>query len=249
MLNITPTKQFLALLVAHFATIYWVLEYFSLNNFIIIIIVYFITGCFGMTMTFHRLLTHRSWQAPKWWEYLGTFCGTIGLQGSSLAWTCAHRLHHIKSDKEGDPHSPSKLGFFRAHFLSMYSPIDIRKSPVIKSKFHIFFHRYYFHINILWAVLLYIIGGVYAVLHFWLVPAVVLWHAGNTINTFCHSRWFGTKPYATTDLSVNNPIMGIIMWGEGWHNNHHRFQNRPNIGEKWWQIDIGYYFIKILNKR
>jgi len=88
-------------------------------------------------------------------------------------------------------------------------------------------------------MLLYTVGGMWAVLHLWLVPAVVLWHAGNIINTFCHSRWFGTRPYQVPDNSVNNPVMGVLMWGEGWHNNHHRHQSRPNIGDKWWQIDIG----------
>lgn len=202
-----------------------------------------------MTMTFHRLLTHKSWVAPKWWEYFGTICGTLGLQGSSLAWTCAHRKHHQLADKPGDPHSPTILGFFRAHFLSMFSPIEIRRSPVIHSKFHIFCHRYYFHINICYSIILFALGGLWAVLNLWLVPAVVLWHSGNIINSFGHYRWFGTRPYSTPDNSVNNPVMGLLMWGEGWHNNHHRYQNRANIGsEHWWQIDIGFYLIKLISK-
>jgi len=247
-LSLTPTKQFSFLVLAHIAFLYWCLYYASLSNFFIIFIVYFITGCFGMTMTYHRLLTHKSWKAPKWFEYFGTFVGTIGLQGSSLAWTCAHRLHHAKTDKIGDPHSPLILGFWKAHFLSMYSPIQIINSPVIKSKFHIFMHRYYLHINLFYGLCLLFIGGIYWVLHFWLVPAFVLWHAGNIINTFCHSRWFGTRPYLTSDNSVNNTFMGILMWGEGWHNNHHKNQKRPNLGEKWYQIDIGFMFIKLINK-
>lgn len=248
LLSITPSKQFFALTASHIATVYWVFNYLSLSSFLFAFFVYFLTGCFGMTMTFHRLLTHRSWAAPKWFEYLGTFLGTVGLQGSSLAWTCAHRLHHAKADKVGDPHSPSILGYFRAHFLSMYSPINIKYSPVIRSRFHIFMHRYYFHINILYGFILYLIGGLYAVLTFWLVPAVILWQAGNIINTLCHSRWFGYRRYNTPDNSVSNPLMGVFMWGEGWHNNHHRFQNRANIGEQWWEIDMGYCFIRLLNQ-
>jgi stearoyl-CoA desaturase (delta-9 desaturase) len=246
--NITPARQFTALMLCHLAFIYWCLTYASWANFSLIFLVYFFTGCFGMTMTFHRLLTHRSWNAPKWFEYFGTFCGTIGLQGSSLAWTCAHRLHHAKADRQGDPHSPAVLGFVNAHFLSMFSPINIKQSPVIRDKFHIFMHRYYFHVNVLYGLILFMLGGVFAVLHFWMVPAFVLWHAGNVINTFCHTRWFGYRKYNVPDNSVNNPIMGILMWGEGWHNNHHRYQARPNIGEKWYEIDIGYMCIKLINK-
>lgn len=200
-----------------------------------------------MTLTFHRLLVHKSWKTPKYIEYIGTFFGTIGLQGSSLAWTCAHRLHHTKADKPGDPHSPFILGFWRSHFLSMFSPIRIKDSPVIHSKFHIFMHRYYFHINLLYGFFLLLLGNIYALLHFWLVPAFILWHAGNIVNSFGHSRWFGYRSFDTPDNSVNNPIMGLLMWGEGWHNNHHRFQNNSNFGKKWWEVDIGYFCIKLIN--
>lgn len=201
-----------------------------------------------MSVTYHRFLTHRSFKTYTWFEIFGTLCGTIGLTGSSLSWTAVHRKHHTKADKVGDPHSPNVLGYFYAQWLSMFSNVQITKSPVIRNKFHRIVHNYYFIINICYGILLYIIGGMWAVLTFWLVPACLLWNAGSLINTVCHTSWLGYKRYNTGDRSVNNPVLGLLMWGEGWHNNHHRHQNKPNIGEKWYELDIGYLIIRLVKK-
>jgi stearoyl-CoA desaturase (delta-9 desaturase) len=238
----------LAQIICHIGTAFYLLHYATIQNLILVFCVYFLTGCIGMSITYHRLLTHNSFRCPKWFEIFGTVCGTLGLTGSSISWTAAHRKHHSRADKEGDPHSPKILGYFYAQWLSMFSDVQIYKSPVIRSKFHRLVHNYYFLINICYGILLYVIGGVYAVLTFWLVPACVLWNAGSLINTVCHTKWLGYKTHKLPDNSVNNPILGLLMWGEGWHNNHHRFQSRANIGEKWYEIDIGYQIIKMVKK-
>ncbi len=244
---LTALTLFLLQLIAHLSAIYWVVNS-SAAEWLTVLLVYFFTGCIGMSVTYHRLLTHRSFKTSKFFEYFGTLCATVGLTGSSLSWTAAHRLHHQKADKPGDPHSPIKLGYLKAQWLSMFSPISIRKSPVIHDSVHVFFHRYYIQINLLWGILLYLVGGVWAVLNLWLVPACVLWNAGSLINTVCHTKLLGYRRYNVPDHSVNNPVLGLAMWGEGWHNNHHRYQSRPNIGEHWWEIDIGYYVIKLIKK-
>lgn len=247
-MQLTPVKLFVIQLIAHIVTVYWLFNA-STADFIIALIVYFFTGCIGMTITYHRLLTHRSFKAPKWFEIFGTLCGTLGLTGSSLSWTAAHRLHHSRADRINDPHSPKILGYIRAQYLSMFSEIDIRKSPVIRSKLHQFLHRYYIPVNLLWAILLVSLVGWWWMITVYLVPACILWNAGSLINTVCHTRWLGYRPFNVPDNSVNNPILGLLMWGEGWHNNHHRFQNSPNIGRRWWEIDIGYYIILLIRKK
>ena len=199
-----------------------------------------------MSITYHRLLTHKSFKTNKFFEYFGTLCATLGLTGSSITWTAAHRQHHINADRINDPHSPLILGYFKAQWLSMNSPINIIKSPVIADSFHRFTHRYYIVLNLVWCTILYYIGGQWAILTLYLVPAAVLWNAGSLINTICHTKILGYRNYSTPDCSVNNPILGIFMWGEGWHNNHHRFQNRSKIGEKWWELDIGYWIIRLI---
>lgn len=246
-MKLSPVNLFIWQLIAHMATIYWFFsDYFSLIGLFLVLFVYFLTGCIGMSMVYHRLLTHKSFTTKRIFEYIGTIFATVGLTGSSLSWTATHRQHHANADKKHDPHSPLVLGYIKAQWLSMFSPINIKRSPVIGSKFHRFMHRNYFYINFSYGVCLYLIGGLYALLTFYLVPACVLWNAGSFINTICHTKFLGYQRYKVGDQSVNNPLLGIVMWGEGWHNNHHRFQSRPNMGEKWYEIDIGYYIIKLI---
>lgn len=246
-MKLSPINLFIWQSIAHVATMYWLFsDYFSIHGLIFVTIVYFLMGCIGMSVVYHRLLTHKSFTTLPIIEYIGTIFATLGLTGSSLTWTAAHRQHHSNADRTNDPHSPNILGYMKAQWGSMFSPINIKRSPVINSKFHRIVHRYYFLINFTYGILLYILGGLYAVLTFYLVPACILWNAGSLINTVCHTKFLGYQRYKVGDYSVNNPFLGILMWGEGWHNNHHRFQNRPNIGEKWYEIDIGYWIIKFI---
>lgn len=249
MFKLTPINLFLSQLTAHVATVYWLFsDWFTLTNFALVFLVYFFTGCIGMSVTYHRLLTHRSFKTSKVFEYFGTLCATVGLTGSSLSWTAAHRLHHSRADRPGDPHSPGILGYIRAQWFSMFSSLKISRSPLIKDIFHVWLHKNYLLINATWAMLLLLCGGWWAVTVLYLVPACLLWNAGSLINTVCHTSWLGYKNYSVGDNSINNPVLGIFMWGEGWHNNHHRYQNKPNIGQHWWEIDVGYSVIKLVKK-
>ena len=248
MIPLTPLTLLIFQLFAHCALIYWLSNIPNVQEIFAVAIMYFITGCIGMSITYHRLLTHRSFKTWKLFEYIGTICATIGLTGSSLSWTATHRRHHAKSDRNGDPHSPWIIGPIRAQFLSMFSLIYIKNSPVIRSKFHQWIHRNYFNINLFYALVLWYIGGINYIIILWLVPAAILWNAGSCINTVCHCNFLGYRSYNTPDKSTNNPILGYLMWGEGWHNNHHRFQSSPRLGFRWWEIDIGWTIIKLIKK-
>lgn len=249
-MKLTALKLFIIQLIYHMLAIWWVfMEGLAIYDVGLIFLVYFFTGCIGMTVTYHRLLTHKSFKSSKIFEIFGTLCGTVGMTGSSLSWTAAHRHHHVRADKQGDPHSPQVLGYIRAQYLSMFSAIELKRSPVIRSKIHRFIHRYYIPINLTWVTLLFMIWGIWGVMTLCIIPAVVLWNAGSLINTICHTRWLGYRQYNVPDNSVNNHVLGLFMWGEGWHNNHHRFQSRANIGERWWEIDIGYWIILLVRRR
>jgi stearoyl-CoA desaturase (delta-9 desaturase) len=248
-MTLTAKKLFALQLIAHILAIFWLFSGPSLTDFLLVFLVYFFTGGIGMTVTYHRLLTHKSFKTNKFFEYFGTFCATLGLTGSSITWTAAHRQHHGNTDKQNDPHSPKILGYVWAQFLSMFSPINIRRSPVIGDKGHQLFHKYYLHINLAWALLMFALGGTWALMTLYIVPAVVLWNAGSLVNTVCHTPFLGYRRYNVPDRSTNNPVLGLLMWGEGWHNNHHRFQSRANIGERWYEIDIGYYIIKLIRTK
>jgi stearoyl-CoA desaturase (delta-9 desaturase) len=168
------------------------------------------------------------------------------MTGSSIAWTSIHRKHHTHTDVLGDPHSPLLSGYLRAQFLSMFSSVQLAKNPLLKSKFHIFMHKNYIAINVVYSILLYWAGGLLFVVALHLAPAAVTWMLGSFINTICHTPQLGTQPLIATNSSVNNAILGVIMWGEGWHNNHHKYPGRPNIGIEPFQLDIGYLIIKLI---
>lgn len=237
---------FVAQIIAHLSIIPMIM-YGSWYHWLIAFFVYFVTGCFGMTMTYHRLLSHKSWNAPKWYEYFGSLAGIYGLTGSTIGWVAIHKEHHHHTDKEGDPHSPQVHGFFRVQWLSMFETPNPRYVvKLIRSKFHAFLHKWYFALHLAVAVIWYLIDPMLLVSAY-LFPAMILWNAGSFINTLTHMT--GYRNWETTDNSTNIPILGILMWGEGWHNNHHYDPQNPSFKYKWWEFDLGGWFIKKLEQK
>lgn len=244
----TKDQYFLlvAQIIAHLSIIPMII-YGSWYHWLLGVGVYFITGCFGMTITYHRLLSHKSWNAPKWFEYFGSLAGTYGLTGSTIGWVAIHKEHHHYTDQEGDPHSPVHLGFFRVQWLSMFETPNPRYVVrLIRSKFHAFLHKWYFALHLAIAVIWYLIDPMLLVSAY-LFPAMILWNAGSFINTLTHMT--GYRNWETTDNSTNIPLLGILMWGEGWHNNHHYDPQNPSFKHKWWEFDLGGWFIKKLEQK
>ena len=200
----------------------------------IALFVYFLNGCLGMTMTYHRLLSHRSWNPPKWLEYLFTLFATIGMTGSAIAWVAIHREHHRYSDTENDPHSPGYKAWFYAHFLSMFSKVNPRYVvDLMKNKFYIWQHKWYFEINIVYGIILYLVDP-FAVVYAWLVPAMILWNGGSLIVSTSHRN----------NKQNNDLIFAITTWGEGYHKEHHDRPAQARFG-KW---DLGGFLIEQYQK-
>lgn len=232
---------FIFQIITHLSLIPMIL-YGSWYHWGIAFFVYFLTGSIGMSGTYHRLLSHKSYKAPKWWEYFGTILATIGGTGSSIAWCAVHREHHRYTDTDKDPHCPHHKGFFRVQFLSMFHAVNIRYVPdLLRSSFHFNMHKFYWLVHLLYVGILYVLDP-FSIIYAYLIPSFILWHAGSSINTFSHL--FGWQDYVTKDTSTNHPILGILMWGEGWHNNHHAFPGDYKFGKKWWQIDVTKYIIE-----
>lgn len=212
----------------------------------IAVFVYFVTGSIGMSGTYHRLLSHKSYTAPRWWQVFGTVAATLGGTGSSIAWVSVHRAHHRFTDTERDPHCPHHQGFWRVQFLSMFYQPNIKYVPdLLRDSFHVAMHKYYWAVHAVYAAILFAIDP-FAVIYAWLIPSVILWHAGSGVNTLGHA--WGWQDHAGKDTSTNHPVLGILMWGEGWHNNHHAFPADYRFGQKWWQIDITRYMIDLVKK-
>jgi sn-1 stearoyl-lipid 9-desaturase len=213
------------------------------------LVLHWITGGLGITLGWHRLLSHRSFQVPKWLEYFFAFCGTLALQGGILWWVGLHRHHHLHSDQDVDHHD-SKKGFLWSHVRWMCFEVpaesDIPRftKDIADDKFYQFLNTYFFPLQVVLGVVLYAIGGWPFV--FWGVFArlVIVYHCTWLVNSATHK--FGYRNFETTDNSTNCWWVAITTYGEGWHNNHHAYQYSARHGMKWWEIDITWITIQVL---
>jgi len=223
----------------------------SANALLLIILGYFLYGCLGVVVTYHRKLTHNSYQTnpliTKIFAILGCFAGT----GSPLAWVAIHINHHLKSDKVDDPHSPKYKGI-KIFTLDYINEVDTdtkwRMRGLVTDKFQQFLHRYYFAIIIAYSTLLYVLGGFWLMVFFHWTPALITSIMSNVVNYAGHMpNWIGGfRTYNLNDQSTNNWLWAIPSWGESWHNNHHRHPRNYSLGEKWYQIDISAMVIRLI---
>lgn len=221
MIQITPKKLFAIQLIAHLSIVP-MLMYGMWWHWCIAIFVYFLNGCLGMTMTYHRLLSHNSWNLPKLIEYLFALFATIGLTGTAISWVAVHKKHHIFLDTEKDPHSPIYKGWFWSHYLSMFAKVEVKYAAhLLRNKFYVFQHKNYILINLIYAAILYTIDP-FAIVYAWLVPAMILWNAGSSIVSISHRR---------NDIH-NDIVLSLLVWGEGYHKNHHDNSRNSKFG-KW----------------
>lgn len=212
---------------------------------------YFLYVCLGIVVTFHRNLTHKSFETSDWITKIGSFLGCMANTGSSVVWTAIHIKHHLNSDKSGDPHSPWILGW--RVFLLKYSvdpKIVWRMRDIISDPYHRFLHRYYNLLLILYSLLLFAIGGWYLMIFFHWVPVVITAVISGIVNYAGHKEtWWGSyKNYKLSDHSCNNWLWAILSWGEALHNNHHRFPRNYTTQQKWWEIDPSALIIKLIKK-
>ena len=236
-------------LFCHLAVIYCIMT-FTPADYATSIAVYFITGCLGVTVTFHRLLTHKSYETLPIIRKIGTLFGTLGGVGTSIGWVSIHRQHHRYSDKElDDPHTPNRhMGFMHCFYGSMFAEPKIRYvADLLRDKFQVKVHENYWKINIAYAVALYLIGGVHAWMVFHVFPSFILWTAMGLVNYLGHKYGYRNYP-DTREQSKNNWIAGLIAWGEGWHNNHHGDAGNYSFQVKWWEFDMSKWVIQVIRK-
>ena len=210
---------------------------------------HWITGGLGITLGFHRLVTHRSFQTPKLLEYFLVFCGTLACQGGPLEWVGMHRIHHLHSDQNQDPHDSNK-GFWWSHmgWMLFEAPSredlprftrDIADDPVYQ-----FLQKYFVPIQVVLGILFYLLGGWPFVVWGIFVRIVVVFHCTWLVNSATHM--FGYQTYESGDRSTNCWWVALITYGEGWHNNHHAYQHSARHGLRWWEIDLTWMTISLL---
>jgi stearoyl-CoA desaturase (delta-9 desaturase) len=223
----------------------------SLQTLLLMLLGYFLYGCLGVVVTYHRYLTHKSYTTHPLIVKIFSILGCLGGTGSPLAWVAIHINHHLKSDKVNDPHSPYYKGI-KIFALNYEHEIDTvtkwRMRSLVVDQFQQFLHRYYFGIIIAWSVMLYLIGGFYLMIFLHWTPALLTAVMSNVVNYIGHKpSWLGGfRRYNLNDQSTNNWVWAIPSWGETWHNNHHRHPKKFSCGEKWWEIDISAYIIRLI---
>ncbi|MBE9166003.1 acyl-CoA desaturase [Pleurocapsales cyanobacterium LEGE 06147] len=212
-------------------------------------ILYWITGGFGITLGFHRLVTHRSFETPKWLEYCLILCGTLACQGGPIDWIGLHRIHHKYSDAGGDPHD-SNRGFWWTHMGWMIYQNPANKDiprythDIADDPFYRFCQNFFIPIQIVLGLFLYFLGGWSFVIWGIFVRLVVVFHCTWFVNSATHK--FGYKSHESNDNSKNCWWVALLTFGEGWHNNHHAYQYSARHGLQWWEIDTTWISIRLL---
>ncbi|MBF2005084.1 MAG: fatty acid desaturase [Chlorogloeopsis fritschii C42_A2020_084] len=226
---------------------------FSWSALGVTIFLHWLFGSIGICLGYHRFLTHRSLHLPKWLEYAIATLGALAMQGGPIFWVAGHRMHHIHTeDKDKDPYS-SQRGFWWSHMLWIFYPqpeffdYEIYKKfapDLEREPFYRWLNRYFLLLQIPVAILLYALGGWSFVIYGIFLRAVLLWHTTWLINSAAHLR--GDRRFNVKDNSRNLWWAALLTYGEGWHNNHHAYPNVAKAGLRWWEVDMTWWAIKIL---
>jgi stearoyl-CoA desaturase (delta-9 desaturase) len=194
--------------------------------------------------------------------------GGLSGEGSALMWVAQHRKHHAFSDHEGDPHSPkdgpwwSHLFWFMPNFGRRWQKeLFERYAPdMLKDKMMVVLHYLFLPSHFLCAVVLYLMGYFgpvsWGLGSNWAGWSMILWGLGVRMVYVLHVTWlvnsathlWGYRNYETTDNSRNLWWVGLLAFGEGWHNNHHAYQRVARQGHRWWEIDVTYWAIWLMEK-
>ncbi len=234
---------------------------------IVLLSMYALAG-FGVTIGYHRLLTHKAFQTPRAVRLLLAILGSSAGQGMAIRWVAVHRRHHQQADCEGDPHSPhhhgvglwgSIRGFWHAHIGWAF---QVDKAQLARSVPDLLADRGLLMVDqlyFLWVALGMLIPAVaLAILMrswhgFWagliwggVVRIGLMQHVTWSVNSVCHI--WGGRPFHSDDHSTNNLPVAVLSLGEGWHNNHHAFPTSARHGLRWWQFDPSYLIIATMRR-
>ncbi len=216
----------------------------------------------GITLGYHRLLTHKSFKVPAWLRYLLVSGGYLNLMGGPVNWVGVHRLHHQTSDTEGDPHSPV-FGFRHSLYEWMFT-MDARQTQaelhkqvpdLLQDKILCWFGidhcieqaHLCLAFNILYRCLILLLFGYVALIANLIASVIVFW-SPQLVNAVCHVDRFGYRLFDTRDESRNVWFIALLSHGEGWHNNHHAIPRSARHGMMWWEFDPSYVMICIMEK-
>ena len=205
---------------------------------------YFLLVGVGFSVTYHRLLSHRSWNAPEWFRKVGIVLGALCAIGTPITFVSQHRYHHRYLDRPKDTYSIVNHPFWFVQWFTMLLPVSLKGAPdLLRDTFCVWVHKHFMGIHILTLLSLLVIDP-FAVVYLYFVPIAIAWNTVNALNSIAHRR-----DYKGSNSSLNRTWLGYVTFGEGWHATHHLQPRRVNFGSKWWELDLGYYVIRAFEKR
>jgi stearoyl-CoA desaturase (delta-9 desaturase) len=229
---------------------------FTTFDWILSFVMYVVTGM-GITVGYHRLISHQSFECPDWVKRCALVAGGWALQNSALIWCADHIRHHARTDTDEDPYNASK-GFWHSHcgWLFYETPhrtdkyeIRLRRDPVI-----LWQHRYYWLIVVSGLAIPFALGvwwhqgwmgGISALLLGGLFRMFMVLNSTFTINSLCHM--IGSQPHGTQDSSRDSWLISFVSFGEGYHNYHHTYARDYRNGPKWYNFDPSKWIIYTLS--
>ena len=241
----------------------------GIHDLWILAVMYVLTGL-GITVGYHRLLTHRAFETHRPVRWAFAVLGSMAVEGGTITWVADHRKHHAFADEDGDPHSPhvghgggirgALKGLFHAHLGWLFRAegragarryardlVEDRGMRIIESAFiPLVGVSLLIPFALGWLVTGSLAGGLTALLWGGLVRVFVLHHVTWSINSVCH--FFGRRRFVSEDHSTNVFWLALPSFGESWHNNHHAFPTSATHGLRWWEIDTSALTIRALEK-
>ena len=204
----------------------------------------------GVTAGYHRYFSHRTYKTSRALQFFLAFLAQTSSQKGVLWWAAHHRVHHKLSDQPGDVHSPVQRSFFYAHVGWIFDDDtnetrwdkirDFAKYPELR-----WLNKYWVVPPTMLAVFCFLVAGWPGLFIGFFLSTVLLWHDTFLINSLTHV--WGKRRFDTTDDSRNNVLTALLTLGEGWHNNHHRYQSSCRNGFYWYEIDMTYYVLKMMS--
>lgn len=227
-------------------------------------VIFYVIRMFGITAFYHRYFSHKTFQTGRITQFIFAIIGASATQRGPLWWASNHRHHHVHSDKPTDIHSPKQTGFLWSHmgwflskknFKTNFERIqDFAKYPELK-----WIDRFDVVIPLLFALSTFFLGfflnqffpnletsGWQMFVWAYIISTIFVFHGTFVINSLAHV--IGKRRFKTRDESKNSFILALITFGEGWHNNHHKFPGSARQGLHWWEIDLSYYGLLLLEK-
>ena len=227
------------------------------SHWLSFLVLWFLIGVIGNGVAAHRYFAHGQFQTYEPLRWMLGILATLGAMGPVTFWVLSHKLHHLRSDKTNDPHSPLYNNWFHVfyawHFPQGTDELEYLRDrsdkklavQMLRDPFYLFFHRHHYKIIFLFSITLIIINPSYFLMYC-LAYCVDFFRLG-AVNYWCHRS--GYRNFNTDDATTNNLLLGWLGMGFGWHNNHHAHPGRLILQHRWWEVDIEGYIGYILSKK